>query len=174
MSADKVLYVALSFLVDVVFGSLGVVALVASSVPVEESRLPRLLAKARMQFAAPESGPLPVAAHWWTARLVGVGFIAASQVAQLRVLTGSGPSYAAGLLWFGAVAEWATLLAWSSWVLWAFWRAAGSGGTLPLRLDPPVEAPRYRPQDKPVWTELPDEGSSEGPNGIDGRSRDGR
>lgn len=65
MSAEKWLDLAVVFAASVAFGLLGWIALIVCSIRADEARLPRLLATARMQFAAQASGPLPIGAYWW-------------------------------------------------------------------------------------------------------------
>ena len=162
VTAEKLLNLGLFFVVNIGFGCLGLLALVASCVRVDAARLPRVLAKARRQFAAPVIGPLPVATYRWVFRLVGGGFVVLTQFAIWNGLTSSGGVYPFGVLLPWAVAQWAIVLVWSGWVLWAFLRAASSTGELPLKIDPPIQPSRYVLEDRPVWTESGGHESSQG------------
>jgi hypothetical protein len=166
-TVEKLLDLTVGFIVVIAFASVGLIALLATSVRVDEARLPKPLAKARMWFAASAYGPLPLTAYWWGGRFVGLSFIVASQAALLRVLTGSGSLYPKGILLPWAIAQWAILLAWSGWVVWAFRRAAGPTGTLPVNLVRPVKRSRRRRSDGQAWTEPtdsrpPEDGNDQG------------
>lgn len=167
MSAEKWLDLAVVFAASVAFGLLGWIALIVCSIRADEARLPRLLATARMQFAAQASGPLPIGAYWWGGRLIGAGFVVVSQLALWRVLTGSGSLYPPGVVVPWAVAQWLILLPLCGWVAWAFWRATGPNATLPLKLDPPVQPSRYRLDEGPAWNEPSADGSSSDSGGED-------
>ena len=153
LTAGQVLDLSLGFVSVMTFGALGLMALVANSVRVHEKMLPRVIAKAREQFAPPAAGPLPVAAYRWAFRLGGAGSVGVSQALLVRILTGSGALYPSGVLLPWAISQWGVLLAWTAWVIWSFLRAASPGGTLPLKVDPPVQPSRYRPEPGPAWTD---------------------
>lgn len=167
LTAGQVLDLSLGFVTVMTLGAVGLMALVSSSVRVDETMLPRAIAKAREQFAPPAAGPLPVAAYRWAFRLGGAGSVGVSQTVLVRVLTGSGSLYPSGILVPWAVTQWGILLAWTAWVIWSFLRATSRGGTLPLRVDPPVQPSRYRPEARPAWTDPASDSSSQGRNGIE-------
>jgi hypothetical protein len=172
MSAENWLDLAAVFAASVAFGLLGWLAMVACSIRADEAKLPRLLATARMQFAAQASGPLPIEAYWWGARVIGAGFVVVSQLAVWRTLTGSGSLYPPGVVVPWAVAQWLIVLPFYGWVGWAFWRATGPNATLPLKLDPPVEPSRYRLDEGPAWNEPTGDKPSDDGSGHDGHSPD--
>jgi hypothetical protein len=160
---EKAFVLLVTFAGGLAMACMAVTGVVASCVRVDESRLPGLLAKARLGWAAPASGPLPLEAYWWFYRVGGTATLALPQIAELRLATDS-----FSLALFGpavlvlAAAEWAIFLAWTGFVLWGFVRAADRHGSLPIRSEGPMPPSKYQLDEKPVWSEPPGGDSAAG------------
>jgi hypothetical protein len=152
------------FAAGAVAGCVGAIGLAATCVPVDEARLPRLLAKARRQFAVDVSGPLPVSVVFWFTRLGSACFVAVSQFAVFKGATGLDFAEYGPIVLALAALEVATVTIWSIWVCWAFARAASRTGSLSLTLDPAVQPSKYSTNDQRGWAESANE---EGPSTVD-------
>ena len=98
--------------------------------------------------------------YWWGFRLSGAFLMVLSQALIFRVLTASGAYYPTWVLPPWASLQWAILIPWSGWIIWAFVRARGPQGTLPIEDAEVTTPPRYSLTSDALWSEPPTDETS--------------
>lgn len=164
---EEFFYLALYMAASLLLTCGGLLAIVASSIRVNETRLPRLLTKLRAYWAVPASGASVSSVYRWFYRLAGVGAVILTQGASLRLTTDAGSiSLYGSAIFVWAALQWLLIVAWLAWLLWGFGHAASPGGTLPFATKP-SDSSTLGPDKDSLWVDPQETGRGGGGNGDD-------
>jgi hypothetical protein len=164
---EESFYLILYMIVCVPFTCVGLLAITANSIRVDEARLSPRLAWLRRQAAAPASGSLVMSLRRWFVRLAGVGGLILGQGATISLSTDATALSAYGpIIYAWAAVEWIAVATWLAWLLWGFGRAASRSGTLPVVTKPP-DSSTFGPDNDALWVDPQESGRGDGGNGDD-------
>lgn len=166
---EELFYLILYMAASLLLTCGGLLAIVATTIRVDETRLSPLPKKLRAYWAVPASGVVVTSAYRWFYRLAGLGAVILTQGATLRLITDAGSiSLYGSVIFVWAALQWLTVVAWLGWLLWEFGRAASRSGTLPMVTKPP-DSSTVGPDHDALWVDPQERSRADGGNRDDDR-----